>query len=358
MSMRNQSPQAMFELLAREHVPRRRFDATNRPEFEAWKAATLPEVVACLGQFPDRVPLNAELTAEWEHHGVRQQRWMIDVQKHLSAAVLVNTPLDVKAGERRAAVFCMHGHGPYGKQVVMGDDSMPEQKAALERSNYAYGLTLAQRGYVTFSMDWIGFGERNDSGKPNYHNQDHGRDWCDLYYLHATMLGSTTLAYNVVNAQAALDLVTGFSFVDAARVGAMGLSAGGTMALWVSLCDARIRATEIICYSDLWADFGFRQINYCGMQVAPGLYSLVDLPDLQGLLAPRPLLADIGAYDTCFLVDSATACAAQVKRIYEVAGASDSFEVDLAPVEHAWPDGKSRAFWNRHLGEPGGNHAV
>ena len=68
-----------------------------------------------------------------------------------------------------------------------------------------------------------------------------------------------------------------------ARGAVMGLSGGGTMTLWMALGDERFRAAEIICYSDLWAAFGIRDINYCGMQVAPGLFKLVDLPDLQGL---------------------------------------------------------------------------
>ena len=57
-----------------------------------------------------------------------------------------------------------------------------------------------------------------------------------------------------------------------------------------------------------------------GAQVAPGLYKLVDLPDLQGLLAPKPLLIDIGVYDSCFLVDTAMACYRQVEKIYRAAG--------------------------------------
>jgi len=76
--------------------------------------------------------------------------------------------------------------------------------------------------------------------------------------------------------------------VESKRLGVMGLSGGGALNLWMSLVDARIRATEIIGYSDLWADMGIRDTNYCGLQVAPGLCMLVDIPDLQGLLAPRP----------------------------------------------------------------------
>ena len=74
----------------------------------------------------------------------------------------------------------------------------------------------------------------------------------------------------------ATDVVTKLPFVNSKKVGVMGLSGGGTMSLWMSLCDKRFKASEIICYSDLWEAFGMRDNNYCGMQVAPGLYQLVD----------------------------------------------------------------------------------
>ena len=117
----------------------------------------------------------------------------------------------------------------------------------------------------------------------------------------------------------------------------------------MALCDPRFKASEIICYSDLWAAFGIRDLNYCGMQVAPGLFKLVDLPDLQGLLAPRPLLIDIGAHDTCFVVDTAMQCYRQVEKIYRAAGAADGLELDLHPGGHGWGANKSAAFFKRHL---------
>jgi hypothetical protein len=122
------------------------------------------------------------------------------------------------------------------------------------------------------------------------------------------------------------------------------------MTLWSAFCDKRFKAAEIICYSDLWAHFGIRDINYCGMQVAPGLFKLVDLPDLQGLLAPMPLLIDIGAYDTCFMVDTAMECYRRLEKIYRAAGASDRLELDFFPGEHGWGGNKSEAFFRKHLG--------
>ena len=349
MSFRNLSPQGMFERLALAHQPRFRFVGETGADWETWKRAALPEVLATLGDFPPRVPLNPHLLAEWEHDGLVKQKWLIDVQPHLAATLLVNTPRGLQPGERRAAILCWHGHGPFGKEPVMGNDTSPELRDNIRRHNYDYGHQMAQKGFVTFAVDWIGAGEHNDNNQPNWRNQDAGRDWCNVYYLNATMLGMTSLSINVTHGIAATDFACGLPQVDPARLGVMGLSGGGTMTLWSALCDERFKAVEIICYSDLWAHFGFRDLNYCGMQVAPGLFKLVDLPDLHGLLAPRPLLEDIGAYDTCFKVDTAKACFDQVRRIYEAAGAADRLELDLFPGEHGWGGNRSETFFKKYL---------
>jgi cephalosporin-C deacetylase-like acetyl esterase len=111
-------------------------------------------------------------------------------------------------------------------------------------------------GFITFAIDWIGIGERNDNNKPNLKNSNNGRDWCNLYYLHATMLGMTSLSINIAHGKAITDFLCTLPNVDTDRLGTMGLSGGGTMALWSALCDKRFKAAEIICYSDLWAYFG------------------------------------------------------------------------------------------------------
>ena len=85
------------------------------------------------------------------------------------------------------------------------------------------------------------------------------------------------------------------------------------------------------------------------MQVAPGLFALVDLPDLQGLIAPTPLLIDVGLYDTCFLAETTLPASRRVSAIYQAAGASDKFDTDIFPGEHGWGGNKSVAFFKKHL---------
>jgi dienelactone hydrolase len=345
MANRNLSPQQMFFAMAKAHVPSHRFEAGM--DFAAWKAETYPKVIATLGAFPEKVAANPELLAEWEEQGVRKQRWLIDVAPYMSAVVIVSRPLNLAEGEQRPTLLCWHGHGKYGKDSVMGNDSDDARAAEIARFNYNYGLQMAQRGYVTFALDWLGVGERADWAKPHFLTHNGGRDWCNLYYLHATMFGMTSLSINIAHGMAATDFVCTLPFVDADNLGVMGLSGGGTMTTWTALCDPRMKAAEIICYCDTWPIFGMRDLNYCGMQVSPGLFALVDLPDLQGLIAPKPLLMDIGIYDTCFNLDSALPAYKRLEAIYQAAGAE--IDIDLFPGEHAWGGNKSAAFFGKHL---------
>ena len=340
----------MFVEMARAHTPRYRFDGITAEAFTRWRDAALPEVLRCLGRFPERVPADPALVVEWEEDGLRKQRWLIDVQEHLSASLLVNIPGDLSPGEKRPAILCWHGHGPFGKEPVMGNASTPARAANIAEHNYDYGRQMAQAGYVTYAIDWIGAGERHPANKPNAVSVGGGRDWCNLLYLNATMFGMTSISINVRHGMAATDFIVGLEIVDPARLGVMGLSGGGTMTTWTYLCDDRFSAAEIICYCDLWETFGMRDLNYCGMQVAPGLYALVDLPDLQGLLAPKPLLIDIGVKDSCFLVDSSMDAFRKVERIYAAAGVPAHLELDLHPNEHAWGANRSVGFFANHLG--------
>ena len=337
----------MFFRLALEHEPEYRFQGMDEKDFESWKSSALPDVIDTLGEFPSAVPPNAELMAEWEHDGLVKQRWIIDVQEYLSAVFLAAHPKGSTGG--LPAIFCCHGHGAFGKEPVMGNNSSEDLRRNIAQHNYDYGHQMAKEGYATFSIDWIGFGERNDSRKPNFLNVGSNRDWCNLYYLHATMLGMTPLSINITHGKSAVSFASTLPYIDGNRLGVMGLSGGGTMTLWMALCDERFKAAEIICYSDLWPYFGYRDINYCGMQVAPGLFKLVDLPDLQGLLAPRPLLIDIGANDSCFRVDTAMACYKKVKAIYGAAGAGDRLELDLHDGEHGWGGNRSKSFFDRYV---------
>jgi dienelactone hydrolase len=343
----SQSPYEWFLRRARQNVPKFRF--AEGVDFAQWKEECLPAVLATLGNLSAPVPPVGELIAEWEQEGMSCQRWLLRVQEDFAVTCHINRPSGLSDGARLPGILCWHGHTGFGKEPIMGNDSSTTLREYISATNSDYGRRLAQQGFVTFAIDWMGQGALDDSIKPHHRNLRPGLDWCDLYYLHATMLGTTPLAINMRHAQVLLDFVCSLAFVDPDRLGVMGESCGGTHALWTTLIDPRIRATEIICYSDLFADFGYRDANYCGSQVTPGLFGLVDVPDLQGLIAPGPLLVDIGVYDDCFKLESAMSCHRRLRAIYAAAGAAHMLDLDLFPGGHAWSGSRSAEFFGRHL---------
>lgn len=345
---RNLSIDQHWLSLAQPHTPEHRFAGSTKAQWHAWRETLLPKVRQTLGQLPEKPPLNPQVLVEWRADGLIKQKVIFDVEPGLSVTGYVFRPAE--ANGPLPAILACHGHGPFGKEPVMGNDSSAELAAAIQAMNYAYGLQMAQAGYVTMAIDWRGFGERDDRNKPHWHDVVHGRDICNTHYLRASIMGMTMLGLNVHDGSCALDYLCQQDYVDADRVGVMGLSFGGTMATWISICDDRIVATDIICYSDRFADFGMRDVNLCGSQIAPNLYALCDVPDLHGLIAPRPLLVEIGMHDTCFQVESAMSCYNEVQKVYRAAGVSDQLELDLFEGSHAWGGNRSVAFFEKALG--------
>lgn len=349
MTPRNFSPQQMFLEMANRHRPQYQFDGDNEKYFQQWKEEALPKVLATLGKNPPSCDPNPHFVAEWMHDGVRKQRWQIDVNPWISAMLDVNFPGDMQDGKTYPAILCLVGHSRIdGRKVIMGNAIEDNAPGALPKPN-AYGHHMAKEGYITFAIDHIALGDQSDTGKPNHLSTNGSRDWCNIYYLHSTILGMTNLSINIAHVKAATDFALTLPGMNKTALGSMGGSGGGTMSLWVSLCDERIKATEIIAYSDLFAHFGFRDVNYCGMQITPGLFELVDVPELQGLLAPRPLLVDIGARDECFRLESAMECYRRLEKIYQAAGAGSRLELDLHDGGHHGGHDKRIGFFAKYL---------
>ena len=346
---RNLSINRYFQQLAAKHTPEHRFAGESKGDWRQWREQLLPAVKATLGRMPEKVPLNPEILTEWTEDGLIKQKVVFDVEDGLSVTAYVFRPADAKT--KLPGILACHGHDDYssGKEPVMGNCSTPELRDVSAKCNYDYGLQMAKAGYAVIAIDWRGFGERDDRGKPGWNDNIGTRDICNVHYIRASILGITVLGMDVHDGMCALDYLCSQDFVDAERIGAMGLSFGGTMTTWMSICDERIKAADIICYSDRFADFAMRDANFCGSQITPGLYDLCDVPDLHGLIAPRPLLIEIGVDDDCFKVESAKSCFKELEKIYSAAACVDKLELDLFEGGHQWSGRKTFEFFRKYL---------
>jgi len=334
-----------FNRRCAEITPRLSFRGKTKEDWQAWRQELLAELKKLLGEFPEPVPLNAEVVWQTEEDGLIKQRIVFDSEKHMSVPALLYIPADRRPEERLPAILCCHGHGRYAKDGVMGVHlNDPDRQRYMRMRNGDYGLQMAKHGYVTMAVDWRVFGERRDGWDPYP-----GRDPCNVHFIRGLLLGINLLTLDVWDGMKAIDYLQSRPEVDPERIGCMGLSFGGTMTTWLSLLDERIKAADIICYSDTFPRFAIARANFCGSQFLPGLYRLCDVGDLHGLIAPRPLLLEIGLFDTCFLYEDAIVARDQAKRIYEAAGAADRLWIDEFPGEHGFGGRKAFQFFDKYL---------
>lgn len=345
MTDRNYSMVEYFKRRAEPFEAKYRFKGTGPAEFESWKQHLLPELKEALGPLPDPVPLNPEIVWETREEGLIKRRVLLDFEEHMSAPALIYIP-EAARDKPAPAILCNHGHGDYGKDSVMAviNEFETQRAEEIRMFNYDYGLQMARRGYVTMAIDWRAFGERSDGGDPYP-----GRDKCNVQFIRGSLMGINLLSLNVFDGMRCVDYLSELAEVDADRIGTMGLSFGGTMTTWITLMDERIKAADIMCYSDRFKRFAIRDANYCGSQFMPGLFALCDVPDLHGLIAPRPLLAEVGTHDLCFKIEDALSCTREVAKIYQAAGVAENYQVDLFEGGHRFAGNKAFDFFDRTL---------
>ena len=122
------------------------------------------------------------------------------------------------------------------------------------------------------------------------------------------------------------------------------------MTTFTTAAEPRIKAADIICYVNPFRSFAVLQWdNMCGSQLVPDLYRYLDCQDVAGLIAPRPLLVEMGIYDNCFLIQDTLEGFEGIKRIYEAAGVGDRLWSDVHPGPHGFGGNKAFDFFRQYL---------
>jgi len=189
-----------------------------------------------------------------------------------------------KTGKTKtAAIFCHHQHDfnfVLGKSEVVGLAGDPDQ---------SYAAELAERGYITFAPDAIAFEERNWSG---------GTFQAEYYELASRLVAGRTLLAKVLHdTSVGIDYLESRADVDQDRIGFIGHSYGGRMAIWVPAIDKRIKASASNCgcvnyKNSLHHEAGI-QMEFC----IPGVMQAGDIEDVVALVAPTALYISASEQD-------------------------------------------------------------
>jgi dienelactone hydrolase len=209
-------------------------------------------------------------------------------------------------GGRRGGVLALHQHNSQwelGKSEIAGLAGDPWQ---------AFGPALARGGATVLAPDLVGFESRlRPAGAgaafapPLHKAYSTAEGWLQHYNQMAHRLVQGDLLINKLLADAALGLsvLQQAKDVDPSRLGAVGHSHGGHVALFLAGLDARV---SFACVSGATCSYQHKLANGTGLDmslVIPGFARQFDLADLIRCTAPRRMFV-VSSDDDPFAADA------------------------------------------------------
>jgi dienelactone hydrolase len=326
-------------------APRRlRFQARTRSDAEAWQQALRAKTIELLGGFPaERTPLRPAILETRSFPAYRREKIVFDSRPGVS--VLVYVLLPNQARPPVAAMICVPGHGR-GVDDLVGIDDQGRDRTSKDGYQHDFAIQVAEAGMAAVAIEPMAFGCRRD---PLNARRGLGQKACEPVAGAALMLGQTLVGWRVWDIVRTIDYIATRPELDAARVGCMGISGGGTATTFAAAVEPRIRAAMVSGYLNTFRD-SIGSLAHCIDNYVPGVLNWAEMHDIAGLIAPRPLFVESGERDNIFPIAASIESFTRVREIYQVFGAADQIEQEVFPGEHSFWGKKGVPFLARHLG--------
>ena len=207
-----------------------------------------------------------------------------------------------------------------------------------------YARQAAARGYVAICLEQSCFGERAER-----HIAPRSASATIDTANHAFLLGRSLLGERAADVSSLMDWLTAGGArdlglaVDPARIFIMGNSAGGSVALHATSLDTRIAGVLASGCVGFVRDTIARRRDDSAQNVVPGFLNWLEMDDVAGLVAPRPLLVISGTQDHIFPFSGAAAVVESARGVYRALGADACLAAVPAEGPHrfypdvAWP---------------------
>ena len=356
----NWNPDRFLEYLYEKESPAYRFQASSQDEWQTWQK-NLREAFANVLGLPKIALLGAEesqvnavcgeaktaSSVEWledvQLEGYRRQRISLPICPKLDTPIYILTPADsvpVPGGllpvpgektAKRPVVVAIHGHG-YGSRDLVGlrPDGIMRQPGDDKGYQKDFALELVRHGFVVLVPEVVGFG---DMRLTEDLKERVGTSSCHRLTTNLEMMGLTLGGLRVFQIQKILDYLETRDDLDTGRIGCMGISGGGLVCAFAAALDDRIKAAVVSGYTNTFKS-SVLAIPHCIDNFFPNLVRIAELPDLIGLIAPRPLLVESGTEDSIFPVAAVREAYAQLEKIYGLLDAGEKLDLDLFPGDH------------------------
>ena len=325
-------------------LPRQlRFQARTRSEAVEWQKALRSKLTELTGGFPaDRAPLRPITLDTRTFPAYTREKIVFDSRPDVS--VLAYLLIPNKAPRPAPVMICIPGHGR-GVDDIVGIDEQGGERVDKAGYQHDFAIQVAEAGMAAMAIEPMGFGCRRD---PINARQGLSRKACDPAAGGALLVGETMVGWRVWDVVRTLDYIATRKELDLARVGCMGISGGGTITVFSTAFDERIRVALVSGYLNTFRD-SIGSLAHCIDNYVPGILNWAEMHDVAGLIAPRPLFVESGERDNIFPIQASIESFNEVKKIYSVFGVPDLVEQEVFPEEHLFWGKRGIPFLVRHL---------
>jgi len=238
-------------------------------------------------------------------------------------------PSTLRTNSKAPGVVCVHGHGAFANDAVVGRRDLKGIEADIKRANYDYGLQFVKRGYVVAAPCMRPFGRRVDRARYG------GKDPCAVNFVRMQSLGQLPITANIRDLRWAVNLLQSRPEVAREKIGCAGLSYGGRMTMMVTAVDPRIRVASVSGALNLLQErMSLR--HSCGSQLIPALLKYGDYSEIGSLIAPRPCVWEVGSEDKLVVPKWDEVFKERLQRAYQAAGVAKNLHFDHFQGGHRW----------------------
>ncbi|MBN2311679.1 MAG: acetylxylan esterase, partial [Candidatus Hydrogenedentes bacterium] len=246
-----------FQAAADETVPKLAWNASTEEEHAAWRKRMDAKLRELLGRTPDPVPLEVDWAEKMETDAFVRHKIYVRSERNYWVPAYYFVPKGLK-GET-PAIVCLHGHSGIMPYIGEGTEAEREKSRAHALD---YAVYLAEHGYITLAAVQRGWNEtRHDSRHDTPHS-------CHRVTMDAFLIGMTPVGLRTWDAMRLVDFLETQAEVDSSRIGAAGLSGGGTTTLFFAAQDQRIKAALVAGYFCTFRD-SIYTIHHCICNCVP-----------------------------------------------------------------------------------------
>jgi hypothetical protein len=320
-----------------------RFDARSKPAAQAWQRKLRVRLAECLGGFPQtRSPLQARTLEVRDLAAHRREALLFDSRPGLSVFAYLLTPKTAR--EPLPVVICLPGHGR-GVDDIAGiapDGSDRTRKVGYQ---FDYAVQVVEHGMAALAIEMLGFGCRRD---PDARKKGPEASSCQPAAGAALLVGETMAGWRAWDVMRACDFIATRKDLDANRIGYLGISGGGTVTLYATAIEPRIRAAFMSCSLCTFRD-SILSIAHCIDNYVPGILKWAEASDIAGLIAPRPFFAESGIDDPIFPLAGSREAFEALRRVYATFGQPELCAREEFADGHEFHGVQGLEFLRRHL---------